>query len=347
MGVLCSPTAKEAFMTRPRPFCAVLPQLPEEQRLRALEAIIPLALVQQILQQTGHAKRHCRVLPHWFVLWLVLAMGLFADDSLPILFKRLQRYRKGSTPASNTIAAARAALGVAPLRRLCAAVVRLLTTPQTPGAFYQNLRLMALDGWVLNLADSAANARVFGYPKGGRGRGAFPQARVLGLCEVGSHAFCRWLVKPCRRSEGSMAGYVLRGLQPDMLLLWDRNFLNYKTLRQVQVQQAQLLARVKSNWTFTPIAVLPDGSYLAKYYPSAKHRAKDQDGVLVRLIEYTLDDPGRPSKDKVHRLLTTLLDAKAHPAEELIVLYHQRWEEEICHPHYPSSDGLYPERRAA
>jgi hypothetical protein len=42
-----------------------------------------------------------------------------------------------------------------------------------------------------------------------------------------------------------------------------------------------------------------------------------------------LNDPGRPTKEKVHRLLTTLLDATAHPAKELIVLYHQRWEHEL------------------
>ena len=31
-----------------------------------------------------------------------------------------------------------------------------------------------------------------------------------------------------------------------------------------------------------------------------------------------------------HRLVTTLLDEHEHPAETLIILYHERWEEEIA-----------------
>lgn len=42
-----------------------------------------------------------------------------------------------------------------------------------------------------------------------------------------------------------------------------------------------------------------------------------------------LDDPKRPGHQETHRLLTTLLDAGAHSAKTLIVLYHERWEEEL------------------
>ena len=49
----------------------------------------------------------------------------------------------------------------------------------------------------------------------------------------------------------------------------------------------------------------------------------------MRIIEYTFDDPGRPGSGEPHRLLTTLLDEELDPAEALIVLYHERWEEEL------------------
>src|SRR5262245_19383214 len=65
-------------------------------------------------------------------------------------------------------------------------------------------------------------------------------------------------------------------------------------------------------------------------YPSRSHRGRDEGGIVVRIIEYTLKGTGHAEDGKVHRLLTTLLDAKEHPAEELIVLYHERWEEELA-----------------
>ena len=49
----------------------------------------------------------------------------------------------------------------------------------------------------------------------------------------------------------------------------------------------------------------------------------------MRIIEYTFDDPGRPGSGEPHRLLTTLLDERLDPAATLIVLYHERWEEEL------------------
>lgn len=82
----------------------------------------------------------------------------------------------------------------------------------------------------------------------------------------------------------------------------------------------------KDRWR---IDELPDGSFTAKVYPSQTKRKRDEDGIVVRIIEYTLDDPNRPGHQETHRLLTTLLDAQAHPAETLIVLYHERWEEEL------------------
>src|SRR5438132_1193798 len=38
----------------------------------------------------------------------------------------------------------------------------------------------------------------------------------------------------------------------------------------------------------------------------------------------------RTGSGQRHRLLTTLLDAGRHPARRLIVLYHERWEEELA-----------------
>jgi hypothetical protein len=189
---------------------------------------------------------------------------------------------------------------------------------------------MGLDGFVLDVADTPANDNAFGRPGSGRAKAAFPQVRILALCELGSHSFYRWQLKPCRRGESKMTRVLLRHLEADMLLLWDRNFFSYKHLEQIKKRHAQLLARVKSNLILEPTAVLEDGSYLSKVYPSARHRERDEGGIEVRVIEYTLEGTGHSDDGKVHRLLTTLLDAKEHPAKELILLYHERWEEELA-----------------
>ena len=68
-----------------------------------------------------------------------------------------------------------------------------------------------------------------------------------------------------------------------------------------------------------PIRTLADGSYLAKIYQSAYDRQKDRDGIVVRVIRYTLDDPQRVGHGEEHVLITNLLDEELYPAKELIL----------------------------
>src|SRR4051812_15810436 len=264
------------------------------------------------------------------MVWFVIALGLFCRDCYRQVFRWLQPFRKGGTPRRTTLCEARKRLGIAPMRRLAEQVIQLQGKPTTPGAFYRGMRTMALDGFVVDVPDTPANARAFSRPGSSRAPAAFPQARVLALCETGSHVLWRSLIKPCSCGEVTMAHYLLRFLRQDMLLLWDRNFLSYQTISEVRQRKAQLLARIKKNLIFEPIRVLDDGSSLSKMYRNSYDRKKDRNGILVRIIEYTFDDPGRPGSGQPHRLLTTLLDEGLDPAEALIVLYHERWEEELA-----------------
>jgi len=50
----------------------------------------------------------------------------------------------------------------------------------------------------------------------------------------------------------------------------------------------------------------------------------------VRVIDYHLDDPGRPGEPEGYRLITTILDPECAPAAELPALYPQRWEQETA-----------------
>jgi hypothetical protein len=299
------------------------------ERVRALKRFVPRKAIAKALRESATQHRYCRRLPRWFMVWFVIALGLFCRDSYRQIFRWLRRFNIKGTPGRSTFCVARQSVGVAPVWHLAKEVIRLLAKPDTPHAFYAGMRLMAIDGFVVDLADTPQNERAFGRPGGGRSPGAFPQARVVSLCEAGTHVMWRWVIKPQWRGEPPMAQYLMRFLEENMLLLWDRGFLSYALLCAVRARKAQLLARVKKDFIFTPIRRLPDGSFLAKIYPSSRRRERDQDGILVRIIEYTFDDPGRPGKGEKHRLLTTLLNAQQHPAKRLIVLYHSRWEEEI------------------
>lgn len=295
-----------------------------------LKKTVGKCLLRAEIRQRKLEKRSSRKCPADVMVWFVVAMWLYGDDCYTHVFRWLHRFSRGKMPSSSALTQARARIGVPILAAVYRKVVRCLCSSQTLGAFYAGRRLVAVDGFVLNLPDSDQNRRAFGRPKNGTSLGAFPQARMIALCEVGSRVFFSFLAKPIRCGEATMARHVYRDLPPNSLLLFDIGFCAYRLMQQVMDQKSDFLGRSKTNRLFQKMQVLSDGSYLSKIYATDYDRVHDRDGQTVRVMEYTLNDPQRVGDGEEHRLVTTLLDEKEHPAETLIVLYHERWEEEIA-----------------
>src|SRR3954466_15641344 len=201
--------------------------------VRGLYRLIPERRLAAILTRSGRTSQRRRRLPADSVAWLVIAMALFAADSIPKVFRRLHPSRDRPEPTDSAFSQARRRLGVAPLRQLFLETARPMATHSTVGASYRGWRLMGLDGTTLDLPDTPENARAFGRPTTGRAEGAFPQVRLLALCELGTHAGCGLSIRPIRRGEPSMVGPLLGGLGPGDLLIWDRGFFSYELIRSV------------------------------------------------------------------------------------------------------------------
>ena len=109
------------------------------------------------------------------------------------------------------------------MTRLFELVARPMASPQTESAFIGGLRVMAVDGTVMDVPDSAANARVFGYPGTKPGtKAAFPKVRLVLLIETGTHLIVDALICPYRIGERIRIQKLLRSVSSGMLLMWDR-----------------------------------------------------------------------------------------------------------------------------
>ena len=266
-------------------------------------------------------------------MYYVVALALWREapleEVLRVVCEGLQWLGGGEPGAvqasKSAISQARTRLGSQVMRQLAERVLRPLAAPQAPGAWYRGLRVMALDGSCMDVADEASNAEFFGYPGASRGQSAFPQARVLGLVECGTHAVVAADVAPYSHSEQAMAAQLLQRpkLTADMLVLADRNFYGFKLWQTACASGAKLVWRVKSNLKLSVQQRLPDGSYLSTVFDSGERARRA--GQVVRVIDYTLQDSATPVQDS-YRLVTNILDPQAAPALELAALYHERWE---------------------
>lgn len=317
-------------------------------KLAAIEKAVPFQQIESIVHACGVAEQRIRKLPATVCLLLVIAMNLFPVESLPQVLRRMVQglrliFGDGEYPLAgkSAISQARERIGDKPVAALFHAVCKPIATPATRGAFLFGLRVMAIDGTSEDVPDTPANAEAFGRHRSDRGEGAFPQVKGVYLIECATHVICDALFGACHMSERAAARRLLRSVEKGMLVMWDRGFFGYELLRAARATGAHVLGRVPANVILTPVRYLSDGSFLTYVYPSPKARRQRRGGILVRVIEYTFDDPQLPGYGETHRLITSLLDAEQYPALNLIVGYHERWEIEITideldtHQHLP------------
>jgi hypothetical protein len=183
---------------------------------------------------------------------------------------------------------------------------------------------VSLDGSCLDVADTADNVDVFGRPPASRGASAFPQLRFVALVENGTHVLFGAHLGGYADGEVTIARQVVPALKEGMLCLADRYYVGYELWQQAAASGADLLWRARTKARLDRDQVLPDGSYLSRIYASTSDRRTQRRGIVVRAIDYQLD--GVEGAEPIYRLVTTILDPEAAPAEELAALYHERWE---------------------
>lgn len=304
--------------------------------LGVITKTFPLAIIQEILRETGRTSIRNRDLPAHVVVYYVIALALYMRSSyrevLRCLLEGIQWLLSPGAQVKVTgksgISQARKRLGWEPMQLLHDEIVRPIATDLTKGAIYRHWRLVSLDGSTLDVADEQENEAIFGRPSASRGASAFPQIRFVSLVENGTHVLFGTRMGGIGTSEIALAKEVLPSLDAGMLCLADRNFYSFEFWNQARAIGAELLWRVKKNLVLPCEQRLLDDSYLSTVYPSLQDRKHGRSGVRVRVIEYRLE--GVEEAEPIYRLLTTILDHEAAPAVELAALYHERWEIETA-----------------
>ena len=156
-------------------------------------------------------------------------------------------------------------------------------------------------------------------------KASFPKARLVILVEAGTHLIIDALICPYKIGERVRAKKLLRSVSKGMLLMWDRGLHSYVMVMTTLATGADYLGRMPKNVKFPVDKVLEDGSYLSWIAPDGKSTKKGASLIMVRVIEYTIENDGEPV---VYRLITSLLDPVAFPALLLAMEYHKRWEVE-------------------
>ena len=153
-----------------------------------------------------------------------------------------------------------------------------------------------------------------------------PFPSVLALCAIGTQGLWRTLTKPCHRSEVRMAAFLLRLSPAEHAAVvgpWFPELRSgaaggYAPRPPARADQKQPGVR--------PLRRLRT----ARSWPSCMRRRGT--ATATKAVGWCGSSHTRwtiragRARAKSTRLLTTLLDARRHPAQRLITLYHDRWK---------------------
>ena len=304
--------------------------VPHPDNLAAFAQHLPQEWIEQALQATGTATVRKRRLPAEQVVWLVLGMALYRDRSVVEVVDKLDLALPGpggKPVAPSTVPQARARVGDGPLRWLFDHCAQRWANGSADRDRWRGLALYGLDGTSLRVPDSKENREHFGSAKG-RTRSGYPMLRAVTLMAVRSHLLAAARFGPYTSGEHAYANQIWPLVPDQSLTLVDRGFLGAGVLIPLASagKDRHWLTRAKKNTRWRGLKRLGRHDELAEMEVSPEARKKNPTLPkvwVIRAIRY--QRKGFPPQT----LLTSLLNPVDYPAEELIGLYHERWELEL------------------
>jgi hypothetical protein len=303
--------------------------LSDEVRLGLLTEWVTPELVDEVLAECGKRDAKLRPLSNRFMVYYVLALALFQQDSYDDVAENLVGtlgQLDQSIPNKSSFTRARQQLGAEPLERVFRRLAGTLAPASLGSAFWRGMRVAAVDGFLLDAPENDAMRAAFGGQVDSAGHPiGFPQVRVVTLTETGTHATIDARIGTFKGGGGEPAlATAMAGSATGMLVVMDRAFPGVALWEAYTQAGAHLLIRARTFVAARPSEVLTDGTYLTRMHPAGQRRSHPS-GVTVRVIDYQVDG------GETVRLLTDLLDPEAWPADELAILYHERWEVESAY----------------
>jgi hypothetical protein len=310
---------------------ALVATFAKPEQFQDIRRNIDFEWIEQALQATGTATIRHRRLPAEQVVWLVIGMALFRNRSIHDVVSKLNLVLPGDCPTvvPSAVVDARARLGSEPMEQLFTRCADAWAHASARQHAWRGLGVYGVDGSTLRVPDSDENCSHFGGADGGpRGESGYPLVRVVALMALRSHLLAAASFGTYRDGEHTYASALWASVPDNSLTIVDKNFLAAPVLLPLQMggKNRHWLIRAKSNSKWRVLEKLGPNDDVVEFDTSKTALANAPSlpaTYKARAIRY------QRKGFEPQTLLTSLTDAKAYPAREVVALYHERWELEL------------------
>jgi len=330
-----------------------------EQRIDRLKSINEIRLSDTFTDEDVH--RLCRELgmkfrercfPPAVALGMSISQALSRNDACTTIVMELnrERLRLGLPPVCTNASAyckARAKLPVQLIDTLSNRVAQIAHN-KTPSSWkWRGLNAYLVDGLVLRAPDTKANQEGYPQPSSQEEGLGFPQVRMVMTVSLATGCITAYNTGPV---EGKRTGEVslFREKHGEFVagdvIVADANFESFHDAALLNNRGVALVCCINGTrkTPFTGPCQAIEDTLVTIYKPKFDQKRFTiaewkslPDSLTYRVIRYRVR--GRSSEITI---VTTLLDAKLYPAEEIIELYGLRWDVELDIRSYKCSMGL-------
>lgn len=302
--------------------------------LNSIRKILPDRMIEQTCKEVGYRFRRRKITPVVTVLHMIMA-AIWPEDSFNACWQVLWDtfiswfpQLSGQCPSRGRVAEARGRL---PLRLWQRLFEQLSDKAQALSEAYDKWkghRVVLADGTCVSMSAEPELVEAFGVNTGYHGRGRYPLARLVTLCLAGTMTIIDHAIGGYRSGESSLTFGILKSLRKGDLLLADRHFAAahfYTLYRSIGLEfltrahQCLNISKVKRRLCYSA------GDFIGRLNINKIYRRKDPSlpgWIEVRFIKARLRIRNR---HQVVWFVTSLLDAKRYPAQEVVDLYARRW----------------------
>jgi putative transposase len=234
---------------------------------------------------------------------------------------------------------ARAKLPTSVLCRLTLQVAMALEKEVPASWLWHGRHVFLVDGCTVSLPDTAKNQKAYPQPKTQKPGLGFPLIRMVVLLSLATAA-CHGLdwgpYQGKETGEPALFRTLLDHLESGSIVLGDRFYCSYFMLALLQERGVDMVSRLpqcriktfhrgrrwqrKDSLVVWPKPEQPDWMDDETY-------AAMPETITVRYLYKQINVPG--FRVKHLHVVTTLLDATAYTTEDIVSLYHQRWQVEL------------------
>lgn len=240
---------------------------------------------------------------------------------------------------------ARQRLPLDTLQRLRVAVA---ATAQRAAELWHGLRPKVIDGSTVSLPDTLKNQRTYPQLRSQKPGCGFPLMRLVGVFSLATGVLLDYAKGNKHQHELRLLWKLLDQFKPGDLAVADRGFCSYVLLALLSLRSVLSVCRLHQ----ARPADLRKGKRLGKNdrlftwrKPRQRPRWLPQSWwkkipaeLAVRVIRFKLCCPGYRPKSVT--LVTTLLDPKKYPAQDIAKLYARRWKIELWFRDIKTSMGM-------